>query len=115
MPVSIGESGLPYGTHLTCSYRGPRETALTNGILVGSAVFTTRRYVSVVYAVFMCLSVRHKPVLYRNDWTNQAVLCGNADISKNKYTSLWNFVPNSELSKFRHSMSMALSTKLVDF
>jgi len=42
--------------------------------------FTARRYASAVYAVVVCLSVwlsvrssvRHKPVLYRNDWTNRA-------------------------------------------
>jgi len=42
--------------------------------------YTARRYASAVYAVVVCLSVwlsvrssvRHKPVLYRNDWTNQA-------------------------------------------
>jgi len=42
--------------------------------------FTARRYASAVYAVVVSLSVwlsvrssvRHKPVLYRNDWTNRA-------------------------------------------
>jgi len=35
-----------------------------------AVVFTARRYVSAVYAVIMCLSVRlsvcHKPALYKN-------------------------------------------------
>ena len=52
-------------------------------------------------------SVRHKPVIYRNDRTNRTlaslhpshtVLWGNLGISKNERTSLWNFVPNSGLS-----------------
>ena len=38
--------------------------------------FTAQRYSSVVYAVIVslsvCLSVRHKPVLYRNDETDRA-------------------------------------------
>jgi len=37
--------------------------------------FTARRYTSAVYAVVcpsVCLSVCHKPVLYRNDCTNSA-------------------------------------------
>jgi len=41
-----------------------------------ACVFTARRYASAVFAVVMCppvrQSVRHKPVLYRNDWTNRA-------------------------------------------
>jgi len=36
------------------------------------AAFTARRYASAVYALVVCLSVRHKPVLYRSDWTNRA-------------------------------------------
>ena len=40
-----------------------------------SAVFTARRNASAVYTVIMCpsvrLSVRHKPILYRNDWSNR--------------------------------------------
>jgi len=68
----------------------------------------------------------HKPVLYWNDWTNRAhfwhgdfpplshtVLKGNFGISNNQGTSLWDFVPNSGLGKFRHSKSIALSTTLV--
>ena len=43
--------------------------------------FTARRYASAVFAVVVCLlvclsvtmSVRHKPVLYRNYWMNPAV------------------------------------------
>jgi len=55
-------------------------------------------------------SVRHKPVLYQNEQTDRAGLCPrnflwrisqtvllyrNSGTSKNKGTSLWNFVPNS--------------------
>ena len=39
-------------------------------------LFTARPRASAVYVVIMCpsvrLCVRHKPVLYRNDWTNRA-------------------------------------------
>jgi len=76
----------------------------------------------------VCLSVRHKPVLYRNDWTNRADFWHGGfflptpdclirkigyGISTNLATSLLNFVPNSGLSKFRNRKSIALSTKLV--
>jgi len=40
-----------------------------------AVAFTARRHASTVYAVDVCpvcLSVRHRPVLYRNDWTNRA-------------------------------------------
>jgi len=40
-----------------------------------AVAFTARRHASTVYAVGVCpvcLSVRHRPVLYRNDWTNRA-------------------------------------------
>jgi len=48
---------------------------LTN-LHVFDDVFTARRYASAVFAVVMCpsippLSVRRKPVFYRNDWTNR--------------------------------------------
>jgi len=72
-------------------------------------------------SVCLPLSVRvcHKSVLYRNCWTNRAgfwhgtsfhlsqtVLKGNAGISKNRGTSLWKFVLNSGLGKFRHGISI---------
>ena len=41
------------------------------------------------------------------------VLHGNLGTFKNKGTSLWNFVPNSGLRKFRHGKSIVLSTKLI--
>ena len=75
------------------------------------------------------LSVCHKSVSCRNDWTNRAglawrlpfiypTLClirkfSSSGISKNKGTSLWNFVPNYGLRKFCHGKSIAFSTKLV--
>ena len=48
-----------------------------------------------------------------------AVLKGNSVISKNKGTSLWNFVLNSRLRKFRHGISIVemyyqLSSRKVD-
>jgi len=47
------------------------------------------------------------------------VLKGNSVISKNKGTSLWNFVLNSGLRKFRHGISIVetcyqLSSRKVD-
>ena len=68
-------------------------------------------------SVCLCLSVCHKSVFYRNGWTNRVgmwasfhlsytVLKGNSVISKNKGTSLWNFVLNSGLRKFRHGISI---------
>jgi len=47
------------------------------------------------------------------------VLKGNSVISKNKDTSLWNFVLNSGLRKFRHGISIVetcyqLSSRKVD-
>jgi len=41
-------------------------------------------------------------------------LQGNLGVSTNKGTSLWNFVPNSEVRKFHHGNSIVLPTKLVD-
>jgi len=56
----------------------------------------------------VCPSICHKPLLYRNDYKNRTgfstkailypsytVFQGKSGISKNKVTSLWNFVPNS--------------------
>ena len=67
------------------------------------------------------LSVRHKPVLYKNDWTNGAGFwhgvfkfhLSHTVLKANMGTSLWDFVPNSGLGKFRHGKSIALSTTLV--
>jgi len=69
-----------------------------------------------VLAIALCLvCVCHKSVFFRNGWTNWAgfwygsflpsilhytVLKGNSHISKNKRSSLWNFVQNSRLRKF---------------
>ena len=71
------------------------------------------------------LSVRHKPVLYWNDWTNRDSFgMGGLFLPilhcvirvfgylQNKSTSLWNSAPNYERRKFRHGKSIALSTKL---
>jgi len=51
--------------------------------------------------------------------TRPTVLKGNSVISKNKGTSLWNFVLNSGLRKFRHGISIVetcykLSSRKVD-
>jgi len=72
--------------HKTRSKSGAKERVRVNGgnavVLTlssildrGQFVFTARRYASAVYAVVVCpsvLFVRHKPVLYRNHWTNRA-------------------------------------------
>ena len=52
--------------------------------------------------VFCCVQLDEKTVTR-----------GKFRISKNWDTSLWDFVPNSGLRKFRHGKSIALSTKLV--
>jgi len=80
----------------------------------------------------VCQSVRHKSVFYRNGSTNRAgfwhvsflppvlhCVSGNSVISKNKGTSLWNFVLNSGLRRFRHGISIVetcyqLSSRKVD-
>jgi len=59
----------------------------------------------------MCPFVRHTPVLYRNGCTDrgdiflagfpQPMLRYVLGYLRNKGTSLWNFVPNSGLRKFR--------------
>jgi len=40
----------------------------------GFSIFAVRRCAGAVFAVVVCPSVCHKPVLYRNDWTNRAGL-----------------------------------------
>jgi len=88
------------------SCNSPRATIIRHSFV---HLFTARRYASAVYAVVLLCpsvrpSVRHKPVLYRNVWTNRAGFwhggflpriphCGNLGISENrpKGTSLWNF------------------------
>jgi len=73
--------------------------------------------VSVSVSVCVCLS--QVAVFYRNEWTNRAgfgtgasfhpsyaVFEENSGISKNKGTSLWNFVPNTGLRKFCFGISI---------
>ena len=77
----------------------------------------------------VCPSVRNKPVLYRSDWTNRAVFLAwelpstyptlRSVVRKLGYLQVYryfslDFVPNSELGKFRHGKSTTLSTKLAD-
>ena len=55
--------------------------------------------------------VPHHSVFYRPD----ALPAAQSTASKHwRQTSLWNFVPNSGLGKFRHGKSIVLLTKLVD-
>jgi len=80
------------------------------------------------YAVVVCPPVRHKPVLMETTERIEMVLAGRLPSTYptlcckeicvspklGVLKSLWNFVPNSGLRKFRHGKSIALSTKLVD-
>ena len=75
-----------------------------------------------------CPSVRYKPVLYRNDWMNRAGFCNGSFLPPIHPTlgckEIW-VAPKirvfplalcsklTEFRKFRHSKSIALSTKLV--
>jgi len=79
------------------------------------------------YMLASCVypSVCHKPVLYRNDWTNRAgfwqegllsphcVIRKFGYLRKLGYFPPRHFFPYSGLSKFRRGNSIALSTKLV--
>jgi len=91
----------------------------------------------VVFAVFLCLSVRLSvypsvrpsvtpPALYRNYWTTEAGIWHEGFLPPIPHyvirqfgylqkwgTCLWNFVSNCGLRKFRHAKSIALSAKLV--
>ena len=85
-------------------------------------LFTARSYASALLAMGLCLSVcpsvRHKSVFYRNGWTNRAGFWHVSFLPpvlhcvkkfgylQNKGTSLWNFVLNSGLRKFRHGISI---------
>jgi len=96
---------------------------------------TTRCYASAVLAMGLCLSARlsvtsrcpietaERIELVFGMWTSfnlsYTVLKGNTVISKNKGTSLWNFVVKSGLGKFRHGISIVetcyqLSSRKVD-
>jgi len=68
---------------------------------------------------------RRREVLYRNDRTNRAAFWHGGFLppipdcfvrtlgylQKLRYTSLWNFIPNSGLGKIHHDKSVTLSTK----
>ena len=90
-------------------------------------IFTARRYMLARYRAMLSSSVRHKPVLRRNDWSASWFWHGgfvpfspHCLIRKFGYLQklgyfllgLW-FVPNSGLGKFRRGRSIVLSTKLV--
>jgi len=74
----------------------------------------------------VCLSVCHKPMFYWNGWMDRGGsrhwghprlilhdVATEFGITKNKGTSIWNFVPNSERSRFfcffRHGTSTVAS------
>jgi len=81
-------------------------------------ICTTRCYASAVLAMALCPSVTswsstktaERIELVFGMWASfhpsYTVLKGNSVISKNKSTSLWNFVLNSGLTKFRHGISI---------
>ena len=85
------------------------------------------RYYAVVVCPSVCPSVRHKPVLYRNHWTNRAafwqedffspvphcVIRNFEHLQKLRYFPLRTLSQTPDLQKFRHGKSIALSTKLV--
>jgi len=84
-------------------------------------IFIARRYARAIYAVVMCpsfcLSVRHKPVSYRNDWTSRApspysILC----YKKSWISPKIRVLPSGTMSKTNFvtaRRSVVLSTKLV--
>ena len=91
----------------------------------GFVIFTARCYASAVLAMGLCLSVRlsvtsrsstkmaERIELVFGMWASfhpsYTVLKEKSVISKNKGTSLWNFVLNSGLRKFRHGISIVVS------
>ena len=82
-----------------------------------------RVYVCLSVCPCMCQFACHKSEFYRNWWKDRADFGTWASVLlrvirkfgyiQNKGTSLWNFVPNSGLNKFRHGKSIVLSTKLI--
>jgi len=83
-------------------------------------------YMLARYAIYMpwpcvCVRVCHKSESYRNGWVfgmGPVLHCviRKLEHPQNEGTSLWNFIPNSGLRKFRYGKSIyfkVLSTKLV--
>ena len=75
----------------------------------------------------VCLFVRHKPVMYRNNWTNRADFWHRAFLPPDPHCAIRKYgypkklgyfslelVPNFGLRKFRHGKSVVLPTKLFD-
>jgi len=114
-----------------------KESAASGLWTVSLLVFTARCYSSAVLAMGLCPSVCVRPSITSRCSTKMAerielvfgmrasfhlsytVLKRKSVISKNKSTSLWNFVLNSGLRKFRHCISIVekcyqLSSKNVD-
>ena len=134
-PKKVGGSG-PRKTHRIYATDdnkpAPAEAVMhwillanSTGFLPSDAVLVRHMLSSCVH-LFVRPSVCHKPVFYRNDWTNRAGFwhagflpsiphcvikkCGY--LQKLRYFPLA-LCPNSGLRKFRHSKSIVLSTKLV--
>jgi len=93
-----------------------RTPDCAGGVISVARIFTARCYASAVLAMGLCLSVCPSQVgvlskrMNESSWllacelpsTRYTVLKGKSVISRNKGTSLWNFVLNSGLRKFRH-------------
>ena len=119
--------------------RADRQTDTLIAILRSPAedevIITARCYASAVLALGLCPSVCPSQVgvlskrLKESSWflacelasfhPSFTVLKGNSVISKNKGTSLWNFVLKSGIRKFRHGISIVeacyqLSSRKVD-
>jgi len=145
MPLSANGLGISLGfsrflnkkvlgmaVHVLCWRLGHTQRQCSPSVL--TLVFTARCYASAVLAMglYPSVSVCHKSEFCWNGYTNGAgfgvlapfhpsytVLKGNSIISKNKSTSLWNFVLNSGLRKFCHGISIVetcyqLSSRKVD-
>jgi len=111
-----------YRFGLRCSHTRHALSLLVAGrpvyVLSLTAVFPARCYASAgtnYGPMSVRLPVRHKSVFYQNGWTDRIVFCWcgvfllpvlQCVVSKfrylqNKGTSLWNFILNSGLRKFR--------------
>ena len=101
--------------------RWKRSSSLFANTQQTELVFTARCHVSAVLAMGLCLTVCLSVTsrcfietvkrielgigMWASFHPSYTVLKENSDISKNKGTSLWNFVLNSGLRKFRHRTS----------
>ena len=110
------------------------DTVRHVSLLLPRDAMLARYILSLCVRLSVCQSVRHKPILYRNDWKNRAgfwhggffrpvlqytVLWWNSGTYKNNGTFLSNFFLNSGLREFCCGLSMVetcyqLSSRKVD-